>query len=196
VIQEIGRKRCRKTPGIINKGVPVPNLSTGKDFLDRLEASPGRYILAVSRFVAEKGLDLLLTALQAQRPAWKLVIAGDAVHHTNYSRELKALIDADDTIIRTGHITGERLNQVFTHAGLFVLPSYHEGLPIALLEALSYGLSVLVSDIPANKEVDLSAECFFNSGDMADLREKPQSAGDGNFRRRKIRLSVAVGGKI
>lgn len=78
----------------------------------------------------------------------------------------------DPRIILTGYITGEPLNQVFTHARLFVLPSYHEGLPIALLEAMSYALSALVSDIPANKEVRLPSECYFRSGDVEDLKAK------------------------
>ncbi len=67
---------------------------------------------------------------------------------------------------------GEPLAQIYSHVGLFVLPSYHEGLPIALLEAMSYGLSVLVSDIPANLEVGLARERYFKCGDMDDLKEK------------------------
>ena len=72
----------------------------------------------------------------------------------------------------TGYITGEPLNQVFSHARLFVLSSYHEGLPLALLEALSYGLPVLVSDIPANQEVELPSERYFRCGNVDDLKKK------------------------
>ncbi len=67
------------------------------------------------------------------------------------------------------------MNQIYSHAALFVLPSYHEGLPIALLEALSYGLPVLVSDIPANKEVGLPMERYFRCGDVEGLRERIQT---------------------
>ena len=78
----------------------------------------------------------------------------------------------DDRIIMTGYITGEPLHQLYSHTGLFVLPSYCEGLPIVLLEAMSYGLPVLVSDIPANTEVELPAERYFRCGDVDDLKEK------------------------
>ena len=72
----------------------------------------------------------------------------------------------------TGYITGDKLNQVFSHARLFVLPSYHEGLPIALLEALSYGLPPLVSDIPANLEVKLDNKYYFRCKDVENLKDQ------------------------
>jgi len=131
---------------VIPNGVDIQNSSTSVGYLNKIGVEPGGYIVAVSRFVPEKGLDLLVKAFQMIHAPYKLVIAGDADHETDYSKNLKQMIDADNRIIRTGYITGKRLNEVFTHAGLFVLPSFHEGLPIALLEAMSYGLSVLVSE--------------------------------------------------
>jgi glycosyltransferase involved in cell wall biosynthesis len=52
------------------------------------------------------------------------------------------------------------------------MPSYHEGLPIALLEAMSYNLKTVVSVIPANLEVGLGPECYFETGNTADLVSK------------------------
>jgi glycosyltransferase involved in cell wall biosynthesis len=67
---------------------------------------------------------------------------------------------------------GESLRQLYAHAGLFVLPSSHEGLPIVLLEALSYGLPVLVSDIPSNLEVVSDPTQVFRLGDIQELSTK------------------------
>ena len=131
-------------------------------------------MLAVARFVPEKGLHDLIEAFKAVESDYNLVIAGDADHETDYSKNLRQMASQDKRIVLTGYITGEPLNQVYSHAGLFVLPSYHEGLPISLLEALSYGIPVLVSDIPANKEVDLSSERYFRCGDVDDLKRKMQ----------------------
>ena len=69
----------------------------------------------------------------------------------------------------TGYNTGKPLEELYSHAGLFVLPSYYEGLPIVLLEALSYGLSVMVSDIAPNREFQLDEERYFPVGNEAVL---------------------------
>lgn len=172
VIQKIIHDRCKKDSHIIYNGVPLPKISKETDFICKIGAQHENYIVAVSRFVPEKGLDLLIKAFQMIDTKYKLVVAGDADHETEYSKKLKQMIDEDNNIIGTGYITGEPLNQLFSHAKLFVMPSFHEGLPIALLEAMSYGLSVLVSDIPANLEVGLSRERYFKCGDFRDLKEK------------------------
>jgi glycosyltransferase involved in cell wall biosynthesis len=140
--------------------------------------SKGQYILAVARFVPEKGLDLLVKAFKSYNADLKLVIAGDADHETAYSRDLKQQMAGDSRIIATGYITGDRLAWLFSNARLFVLPSRHEGLPIALLEALGYGLPVLASDIPANRELDLPDERYFKAGDAQDLLRKLEILAD------------------
>jgi len=100
---------------------------------------------------------------------WKLVIAGDADHEGKYSLGLKEKAKADPSIVLTGFITGETLKEIYCNVGLFVLPSYHEGLSIVLLEAMSYGLSCVASDIPANREMPLDNDRYFTPGDVNAL---------------------------
>jgi glycosyltransferase involved in cell wall biosynthesis len=173
-IADIVRKRCRRESHLIYNGVTLPQKSRDTPYLDALGAKAGTYVLAVARFVPEKGLHDLIKAFQTLGGEHRLIIAGDADHESSYSKHLRRLAAQDDRIILTGYINGERLNEVYSHAGLFVLPSYHEGLPIVLLEALSYDLPVLVSDIAANKEVELPAERYFRCGDVAELARKIQ----------------------
>ncbi|MCF6247411.1 MAG: glycosyltransferase family 4 protein [Desulfobacula sp.] len=166
------RLSAGKNTEYIPNGVEINVSSINSDYLLQIGALDKKYILAVGRFSQEKGLNLLVKAFQTIETDCRLVIAGDADHETKYSKHLKQMIDQDKRIIRTGYITGDPLNQLFSHAELFVLPSYHEGHPIALLEAMSYGLSVLVSDIPANLEVNLSPKRYFKCGNVNDLKNK------------------------
>jgi glycosyltransferase involved in cell wall biosynthesis len=124
-----------------------------------------KYILALGRFVPEKNFHALIKAFSTlDQSTFKLVIAGDADIEDEYSRRLKSLA-RDNHVILTGFIKGFRLQTLLSHAGLFVIPSSHEGLPISLLEAMSYGLPVIASDIPANKELELPPSCYFHYDD-------------------------------
>lgn len=171
VIADIVRDRCHRESNLIYNGVTLPLRSRQTDFLKTLGVEPGKYILGVARFVPEKGLHDLIKAFKMLDSKNKLVIVGDADHETAYSKNLQKNAAEDNRIILTGYLTGEPLNQVYTHAVLFVLTSNHEGLPIVLLEAMSYGISVLVSDIPANREVGLPADRYFQCGDVYDLKK-------------------------
>ena len=173
VIQESLREKygCANSALIYN-GVPViSNNKSKKSYITSLGLEPGKYILAMGRFVPEKRFDMLIEAFnQIENKDIKLVIAGDADHETHYSANLKSLAK-ESRVVLTGFISGEPLREVLTHARLFVLPSTHEGLPIALLEAMNFDLDVLASDILANKAVTaLRQESFFKSGDLESLK--------------------------
>lgn len=154
---------------LIFNGVEVPVKSTCTDYIESLGLEPGKYVVAVGRFVEEKGFhDLIKAFAQAAPQGYKLAIAGDADHEDAYSRSLKDLAHQHGVVL-TGFIRGEKMNQLMSNAALFCLPSYHEGLPIVLLEAMSYGLDVAVSDIPANMLPALDDGDFYPAGDVDAL---------------------------
>jgi glycosyltransferase involved in cell wall biosynthesis len=165
------RKYNRKNTNLIYNGVPPPVLSGNTNYIETLNLKPRKFVFTLGRFVEEKGFDLLIQAFKdLDQNDFRLVLAGDADHEIPYSRNLKKLAGNSDVIL-TGFIKGEELQQLFANAALFVLPSFHEGLPISLLEAMSYRLPVLVSDIPANKQVLLPAFRYFRTGDKTSLKE-------------------------
>ncbi|MEA1948910.1 MAG: glycosyltransferase family 4 protein [Thermodesulfobacteriota bacterium] len=185
IIENIVRSKCKSN--LIYNGVTLPHKSRKSDFLTQNGITPGKYILSVARFVPEKGLHDLIHAFKKSDYDYKLVLAGDSDHETEYSRNLKELLSTGRRIVLTGYITGESLNQLYSHARLFILPSYHEGLPIVLLEALSYGLSVLVSDIQPNKEVKLPKDRYFQCGNVEDLKSRMDWLLCSNFSENEMR---------
>jgi glycosyltransferase involved in cell wall biosynthesis len=128
------------------------------------------YILAVGRLVPEKGFhDLVQAYLLADIPQ-KLVIVGRSDHQDDYANKL--LSQASGSVIFAGRREGQQLKALYKFAKLFVLPSYHEGLPIVALEAISADTPVLLSDITPNLDIELVSEHYFKVGDHADLAKK------------------------
>lgn len=101
----------------------------------------------------------------------KLVLAGDTDFEDDYSRGLKEMARKNGVVL-TGFVKGRKLHSLLTNCMCYCLPSSHEGLPIALLEAMSYGVKVIVSDIPANLEVGLDKEDYFPVGNVDELAKK------------------------
>ena len=173
--QWLKKKFHCKTTVRINNGVtllpPLPEDKT-KKWLGKYGLEGKRYIFALGRFVKEKGFhDLIAAYKKAGLKDVSLVIAGTADFRSDYANRMKAAA-AEVGAILPGFIHGEELQVIFENASLFVIPSYHEGLPIALLEALGYNRNVVASDIPANMEVPLPEECFYELGDVEELAEK------------------------
>jgi glycosyltransferase involved in cell wall biosynthesis len=166
----IEEKYHRDSDLIPNGAVPV-KLEAESGELERFGLQRGRYFLHVGRIVAEKRqLDLINAFASAKPPGWKVVLVG-AGGADDYALSVKAAAKAAGVVL-AGFQRGAALAQLYTHAGAFVLPSSHEGLPIALLEALSFGLPVLASDIPANLEIGLPQGSYFPMGDTAALAER------------------------
>jgi len=177
---EIARRYARADVRLIHNGVRIPVFSGSTSTLAARNIEPRRYILSVARFVEEKGLhDLVAAFSRAEVGDWKLVLAGEADHETPYSRRLKEMAAENPRVVLTGFVRGSALEELYGNAGLFVLPSYHEGLPFALLEAMSFGLPVLVSDIGPHREMGLGEAAYFPVGDVAALAGRIAAAVEG-----------------
>ena len=130
VIADILKTKYNRDSNLIFNGVNTPHVSGKTGYIDSIGLSDGKYVLAVGRFVKEKGFDMLIDAfVKAGMHDFKLVIAGDADHEDEYSLMLKRKA-LDNGVVLTGFVKGEKLSQLLAHAALFVLPSFHEGLPI------------------------------------------------------------------
>lgn len=129
------------------------------------------YLLFAARLVPEKWCDGLIRAYQRiKNPSYPLVIAGDSNYGDAYASELKR--NASENIRFTGFATGSLMQELYSNAYAYILPSSIEGLSTGLLEAMSYGNCVLVSDIEENLEVIGESGISFRSGDEADLQAK------------------------
>lgn len=173
VIANIVLQSHNRGSDLIPNGVVLPEMPTLTGTLDHFDLAPGKYVVLVSRLVPEKRhLDLIEAFNRAAIPGWKLVIVGASDHPDAYVLEVLAKASGRANVVCTGLQTGSALRELYGHAGIFVLPSSHEGLPIALLEALSYGLPVIASDIPANLEVGLTEEHYFPLGNIEVLADR------------------------
>lgn len=130
------------------------------------------YALFLGRIVPEKGLRYLVEAWKGIATDKKLVIAGGSSDTADFMDELKAMAGPD--VVFTGFQQGEVLEELYSNAWVYCLPSDVEGMPISLLEAMSYGNCCLVSDIPECAEVVGDSAATFAHGDAAALREALQ----------------------
>ncbi|MCF3112123.1 glycosyltransferase family 4 protein [Niabella sp. CC-SYL272] len=176
VVKKYGRRNVVRIPnGVSVKGRPLFK----PEVLQQFALQRKQYIFTLGRFVPEKGFDYLIRAFMESglSDRFRLVIAGDADHASAYSETLKAQARQAGVLL-PGFLKGAELAQLFSCCALFVLPSFYEGLPIALLEAMAYQLPIIASDIPANTQVHLDPENYFPAGDVRALSEKLRQFAD------------------
>ncbi|WP_322886901.1 glycosyltransferase family 4 protein (plasmid) [Sinorhizobium medicae] len=169
-IAETMGERYRVPVAFVPNGVAVSHCDVETGVLGEFGLTRRRYILLAARLVPEKRqIDLIKAYAKLGNTGFNLVLAGGAEFESAYEDEVRALASRVPGVVLTGFQTGDRLAELFANAALFVLPSSHEGMPIALLEAMAHGLPVLASDIVANRQLDLPAGDYFPLGDIDAL---------------------------
>ena len=172
-IQSIIERHYGRGAALIPNGVEIPEIPNTYAKVRELGLTPGRYVLQVSRFVPEKRqLDLIRAFTVAAPEGWKLALVGTIDRDNRYVQEVLSAAEGNPNVALTGFQHGLALRELFGHAGMFVLPSSHEGLPIALLEALSFGLPVIASNIAANLELSLAEQNYFPLGNTNELAQR------------------------
>ena len=167
----------RKTHFIPN-GVNRPEIREANLITEKFGLTKNSYILFLGRLVPEKGIRYLIEAFKNVKTDKKLVIAGGSSDTDSFAGELEELAKDDARIIFTGFVQGQMLDELYSNAYIYTLPSDLEGMPLSLLEAMSYGNCCLVSDIPECAEVVENKALIFKKSDVKDLQEILQDACD------------------
>lgn len=168
--------RYNRAARYVPNGIDTPG-RIGTDLLKNFGLKKDGYVVMVSRLVRHKGAHHLIAAYRelkrrGQTAGKKLVIVGDSAFTDSYVAEIKKMAEGERDILFTGYLKGKPLEQVFAGSYAVVHPSESEGLPIAVLEAMAYGKTVLASDIPENMEVVRDHGMSFRNKSVADLTRK------------------------
>lgn len=177
-VQDYFRENYGRKTHFIPNGVNRPVIREANLITEKFGLTKDSYILYLGRLVPEKGIRYLVEAFKSVRADKKLVIAGGSSDTDSFAKELKDLAKDDGRIIFTDFVQGQLLDELYSNAYIYTLPSDLEGMPLSLLEAMSYGNCCLVSDIAECTEVVEDKAILFKKSDINDLREKLQAACD------------------
>lgn len=173
-VQQYFLDTYRRNVKFIPNGILKPKIKGSNVISEKWILKKDEYILFLGRIVPEKGLHYLIDAYRGVDTLKKLVIAGGSSNTNDYMVDIKRKAAKDRRVIFTNFVQGEELEELYSNAYLYVLPSDLEGMPISLLEAMSYGNCCVVSDIPECTEVVEDKAVTFEKGQIADLKEKLQ----------------------
>lgn len=181
-VQDYFKDIYDRETSFIPNGVTKPIIRKANFIKREFGLEKDSYILFLGRIVPEKGLKYLLEAFKYVNTDKKLVIAGGSSDTDTYMSELKKMAKEDKRVIFTGFVQGRILEELYSNAYLYVLPSDLEGMPLSLLEAMSYGNCCVVSDIKECTEVVGNNAIVFKKGNADDLRAKLQELLDDDNR--------------
>ena len=177
-VHDYFRNQYGRETRFIPNGVNRPEIRKAELITDRFGLTKDSYILFLGRLVPEKGIRYLIEAFKNVKTDKKLVIAGGSSDTDSFMKELKELAKDDKRIIFTGFVQGQMLEELYSNAYIYTLPSDLEGMPLSLLEAMSYGNCCLVSDIQECTEVVEDKALIFKKSNVQDLQNKLQEACD------------------
>lgn len=166
------REKYKKNVDYIKNGVEIKECVSPETIREKWGLESKAYFLYLGRLVPEKGIHYLIEAYKRLSTDKKLVIAGGSSHSDDYERELYLKAGDNEKIIFTGFVQGRILEELLSNAFVYVLPSDIEGMPISLLEAMSYGKLCLASDIEENRAVISRYGITFKHRDIDDLSKK------------------------
>lgn len=169
-VQKYFKDTYNRDTVFIPNGVNKPTIKEAEIIKEKYGLEKDSYILFLARIVPEKGLHYLIDAFKQIDTDKKLVIAGGASHTNDYLEKIKKMASEDKRIIMTGFVQGQELEELFSNCYLYCLPSDIEGMPLSLLEAMSYGCTCLVSNIEENTQVTGKYAETFNKSSIEDLR--------------------------
>jgi glycosyltransferase involved in cell wall biosynthesis len=172
VLQKYCKEKFNHVTSYIPNGVSILNTKSNTEILQKHDLKKNDYILAASRLVRHKGIHTLIEAYNKLKTDKKLVIAGAGANTLDYVNEIKAMAKSNKNIIFVGQQTGSDLKALFENTYLFVQPSEAEGLSIALLESMLYGLPIVSSDIEENMELVKGLSLQFKNKDVDDLAKQ------------------------
>lgn len=171
-VQDYFQEEYHRETIFIPNGIDKPCIREARQIREQFGLMGNDYILFLARIVPEKGAHYLIEAYKQLKTDKKLVIAGGDSHAEEYMQKIYQYARENKNMILTGFVQGRVLEELFSNAYVFVLPSDVEGMAISLLEAMSYGNCCLVSDIPENTEVVEDYAVSFRKGNVEDLKTK------------------------
>ena len=171
-VQEYFQHEYNRKTVYIPNGVNKPEIKSADLITKEYGLRKNSFILFLARLVPEKGLQYLIEAFKHIQTEKKLVIAGGSSDSDDFMKQVQNMAAGDSRIIFTGFVQGQMLDELYSNAYIYCLPSDLEGMPLSLLEAMSYGNCCLTSDIAECAEVVEDKALLFQKGNVASLQER------------------------